>query len=463
MYRNALSYLENWLSLQARKPLIIRGARQVGKTWLVREFAKAKHLTLIEINFEKRPDRADLFKSNDPQQILLELSSAFNQPIDPKKCILFLDEIQAAPDILAKLRWFAEDCSELPVIAAGSLLEFLLHDHTFSMPVGRITYLHLEPLSFEEFLLARDKKMLLSYLQQFDFTNAVPQSIHHDLLSLFREYVLVGGLPAAVFNWVTTKSLHNVSAIHQDLLSTYRDDFPKYRGRIAIDRLYETINVVPKLLGEKFVFSHVNKDAQASSIKQSFELLCRARICHRVSACSANGVPLAAETKEKYFKALFLDVGLCSASLKLNFSNIQSADDVMLINQGGIAEQVVGQLLRTIDPFYMEPALFYWLRDETGYNAEIDYLIQHGNTVVPIEVKAGSTGSLKSLHVFMELKNYQMAVRVNADFPSKTDVSVKSRAGKDVRYRLLSIPFYLIGQMTRLLGYSLTAPKEPRV
>lgn len=452
MYRKTLEYLENWLSLPARKPLIVRGARQVGKTWLVRQFAKTMNLTLIEVNFEKRPDRADLFKSNDPQQILLELSSALNQPIDPKKCLLFLDEIQAAPDVLSKLRWFAEECSELPVIAAGSLLEFLLHDHTFSMPVGRITYMHLEPLSFEEFLLACDKKMLLEYLQKFDFTNPVPHSIHHDLLSLFREYVLVGGLPAAVFTWVTTKSLQNVSTIQHDLLSTYYDDFSKYRGRIAIDRLYETMNAVPKLLGEKFVFSRVNKDAQASSIKHSFELLCRARICHRVSACSANGVPLAAETKEKYFKALFLDVGLCSASLKLNFSTIQSADDVMLINQGGIAEQVVGQLLRTIDPFYIEPVLFYWLRDEIGYNAEIDYLIQQGNKVIPIEVKAGSTGSLKSLHVFMELKNYQMAVRVNADFPSKTDVSVKSRTGNQVYYSLLSIPFYLVGQMRRLLG-----------
>src|SRR3989338_1577078 len=370
MYRKALGYLEHWLTLQARKPLIIRGARQVGKTWLVRQFAKAVNLTLVEINFEKRPDRADLFKSNDPQQ----------------------------------------------------------------------------------FLLACNKKILCEYLQKFDFTNTVPQSIHDDLLSLFREYVVVGGLPAVVFNWITTKSLHEVSVIHQDLLSTYRDDFSKYRGRINIDRLYETMNAVPKLLGEKFVFSRVNKDAQASSIKQSFELLSRARVCHRVSACNANGVPLAAEIKEKYFKAIFLDVGLCSASLKLNFSNIRSPDDVMFINQGGIAEQVVGQLLRAIDPFYMEPALFYWLRDEAGYNAEIDYLIQHGNKVIPFEVKAGSTGSLKSLHVFMELKKYPIAARVNADFPSKTPVSVKSRTGKEVRYLLLSIPFYLIGQITRLLN-----------
>ncbi|OGT47062.1 MAG: AAA family ATPase [Gammaproteobacteria bacterium RIFCSPHIGHO2_12_FULL_41_15] len=452
MYRKSFDYLESWLAKKARKPLVIRGARQVGKTWLVRQFAKNMNLTLIEINFEKRPDRADLFESNDPEKILLELSSAFNQLIDPKKCLLFLDEIQAAPLIFSKLRWFAEDCAELPVIAAGSLLEFLLHDHAFSMPVGRITYMYLEPLSFEEFLLAYDKKMLHNYLQQFDFINPIPQSIHDDLLALFREYVVVGGLPAAVSTWLDTKSLSEVSIVHHDILATYRNDFAKYRGRIAIDRLYETMSMVPKLVGKKFVFSRVNKDVQAYSIKQSFELLSRARVCHRVSACSANGVPLAAEIKEKYFKAIFLDVGLCSASLNLNFSNIQSLSDLMMINQGGIAEQVVGQGLRTIDPFFMEPALFYWLRDEVGYHAEIDYVIQHVNKVIPIEVKAGSTGGLKSLHVFMELKNYALAMRINADLPSKAMVSIKSRTGKQVEYTLLSIPFYLIGQISRLLN-----------
>ena len=451
MYRAALTHLDNWLAKRARKPLVIRGARQVGKTWLVQQFAKAKNLTLIEVNFEKRPDRADLFKSNDPAQILLELSGAFNIPINPEKCLLFLDEIQAAPLIFSKLRWFAEDCAALPVIAAGSLLEFLLQDHSFSMPVGRITYLHLEPLSFEEFLLALNKKTLLDYLCQFDFTNTIPQSIHDDLFTLFREYIVVGGLPAAVSNWAATKSLQEIAEIQQDILTTYSDDFSKYNGRLAVDRLYETMHAVPKMLGEKFVYSRVNPTAQASNIKQSFKLLCCARVCHRVSACFGNGVPLAAEIKDKYFKAIFLDVGLCSAALKLNFTNIQSPSDLMMINQGGIAEQVVGQLLRTIEPFYMEPTLYYWVRDEAGHNAEIDYLIQQGNKIVPVEVKSGSTGSMKSLHVFMELKNSPLAARINGDLPSKTQVSVKSRAGKKVTYALVSIPFYLVGQITRLL------------
>ena len=452
MYRKAIEYLTHWLALEARKPLVIRGARQVGKTWLVRQFATISDLTLIEINFEKRPDRADLFKSNDPYQILLELESALNHPIDPKKSLLFLDEIQAAPGVLSKLRWFAEDFSELPVIAAGSLLEFLLHDHTFSMPVGRITYMHLEPLSFEEFLLAHHKKSLHDYLQTVPFEKLIPQSIHDDCLSLFREYVIIGGMPAAVSSWISTKSLHDVATIQHDILATYRDDFAKYRGRMSLEKLYDTFSAVPKFLGEKFVFHRVNAEAQSSSIKQCFELLCRARVCHRVSACAGNGIPLAAELKEKYFKSIFLDVGLCSAALGLNFSHIQSPQDLFFINKGGMAEQVVGQILRTINPFYLEPALYYWLRDEPNNTAEIDYLIQHGPQVIPIEVKAGSTGSLKSLHLFMELKNYPRALRMNADLPSMTPIAVKNRLGKEIHYTLMSIPFYLVGQIPRLLS-----------
>ncbi|MCX7114821.1 MAG: AAA family ATPase [Gammaproteobacteria bacterium] len=447
-----MAYLTTWMTRKERKPLVIRGARQVGKTWLVREFAEKAGLTLIEINFEKRPDRADLFKSNDPQQILLELESALNHPIDPQKSLLFLDEIQAVPFVFSKLRWFAEDFAVLPVIAAGSLLEFLLHDHTFSMPVGRITYMHLEPLSFEEFLLAHHKKGLHDYLQTVNFEEPVPQSIHDDCSSLFREYITVGGLPAAVACWVTTKSLNEVATIQHDVLATYRDDFAKYRGRLPLEKLYETFNAVPKLLGKKFVFSRVNAQAQSHSIKQSLELLCRARVCHRISACPGNGIPLASEIKERSFKSIFLDVGLCSASLGVNFAQVQSPHDLFLINKGGLGEQVVGQLLRTINPFYIEPTLFYWLRDEPGYSAEIDYLMQHGNQVIPIEVKAGSTGSLKSLHIFMELKKYQLAARINADLPSKTPITVKNRMGKEISYTLISIPFYLTGQILRLLN-----------
>lgn len=456
MERIALQYLEKWLTSGDRKPLVIRGARQVGKTWLVRYFAKQSNKQLIELNLEKQPLHATLFESNDPHQILLNLSAIHHQKIDPEHCLLFLDEIQTAPHLLSKLRWFAEDLQQLPVVAAGSLLEFTLDDHAFSMPVGRINYMHLEPFSFEEFLLASNQKTLYEYIVNYDLSTDFPMAIHQQLMTLFKEYLFVGGLPAVVVNWMKDRSLSKVNQIQQDLWATYRDDFSKYRRRIALERLDETAMAIPKMLGQKFVFKRVNTAVQANTIKQVLDMLAKARICHRVSGCAANGVPLAAGIQEKYFKEIFMDVGLCCAALGLNLVQINAADEIALINSGGIAEQVVGQLLRTVDPPYIEPALYCWHREVLGSNAEIDYVIQHENKVIPIEVKAGSTGSLKSLHLFMELKKLPLAVRINSDLPSKTDINVKTQKQQLIEYSLLSLPFYLVGQVHRLVSLKFT-------
>lgn len=451
MYRKALNYLENqWISNSDRKPLVIRGARQVGKTWLVREFAKKIGKTLIEINFEATPNLASLFESNDPHEIILQLGVKNKRPIDVTTSLLFLDEIQAAPDILAKLRWFAEQLAELPVIAAGSLLEFVLAKHTFSMPVGRIDYLHLEPLSFEEFLLAQDEQTAYDYLQQIQFSQKIPLALHEQLLSQFKKYLFVGGLPAAVSNWITKKEWASVNRVHHNLLTTYRDDFSKYHGRLEVMRLDETLLSVPKMLGRKFIYSHVNALVQSTSIKNALELLQKARVCHAVRCVHANGVPIAAEVKEKYFKEIFLDVGLCNAMLGIDLNEMLNVDELTLIHSGAVAEQITGQLLRTIFPFYIQPELFYWAREEKNANAEIDYIIQHRNKIIPIEVKAGATGSLKSLHYFMGLKKLPLAVRINSDVMSKTIVSAKHE-GQNNQYQLLSLPFYLIEQIPRLL------------
>lgn len=457
MNRTLLTYLQDWLISSDRKPLVIRGARQVGKTWLVRHFAEKCKKILIELNFEKRPAYATLFNSNDPQQILLNLSTVINDVIDPQNAVLFLDEIQAVPELFGKLRWFAEEVPQLPVIAAGSLLEFVLESHSFSMPVGRVSYAHLEPLSFEEFLQANNKQSLYDYLLTYDLKMDVPEIIHEELTNLFKEYLLIGGMPAAVVNWAAERSLSKINQIQHDLLATYRDDFSKYKGRIEYARLDEVLIAVPKMLGKKFVYSHVNDSISSNTIKQVLDLLGRARVCHRVWSSSSNGVPLAAEIREKYFKEIFLDVGLCSASLGLGLNQINTVNEITMVNNGGIAEQVVGQLLRTIEAPYIEPALYYWQREEPGSNAEVDYLIQHGDKVVPIEVKAGKSGTLKSLHIFMGLKEYAVAVRVNSDLPNKTPVDIKNRSGNQVKYTLISIPFYLIGQIHRLIENKIQA------
>lgn len=451
MRRDRASFLINWLNSSTRKPLIIRGARQVGKTWLIRDLASSQERQLVEFNFEKRPDRESLFSSNDPKEILINIAASMGSKIDPSKALLFLDEIQAAPHLLEKLRWFAEDMPELPVVAAGSLLDFALAKHEFSMPVGRIGYLYLEPLSFEEFLDAVGQHELRSYLQNYDWNLNIPVAIHSELMKAIKEYLVVGGMPAAVSTWATEKAPDAVNQIHYDLLATYRDDFAKYRGRLTIDRLEDVMSSVPRQLGKKFVYKEANSEISATSLKQALDLLSMAKVCHRVMATSANGLPLGAEADERFSKVIMLDCGLCGTSLGLSLHQLRSISEISMINSGGMAEQLVGQLLRTITPAYIPPSLYYWQRGKKGAEAEIDYVIQHENQVIPIEVKAGTTGTLKSLHQFMKEKKKTTAIRVNSDLPRLGPVEVKDALGDSIEYNLLSVPFYLLGQLHRLL------------
>lgn len=451
MKRDRTLFLVEWLNSSSRKPLIIRGARQVGKTWLIRDLAKFTQKQLVELNFERRPDLVSLFSSNEPWEIVSNIAASSGKAIEPQNTILFLDEIQSAPHLLAKLRWFAEEIPELAVIAAGSLLDFALADHEFSMPVGRIGYMYLEPLSFEEFLEALGHHELRKYLQAYHLSRKIPAAIHRQLTTAVKEYLVAGGMPAAVSSWAAQKNLETVSQIHFDLLATYREDFAKYRGRLTIERLEDILASIPRQLGKKFVYSHANPEVNTPPLKQALDLLTKARVCHQAFATSANGLPLHAETKENFFKVILLDCGLANATLGLSLHQLSSMSELTLVNSGGVAEQLVGQQLRTLFPPFAPPSLNYWQRTEKGANAEIDYVIQYKNQIVPVEVKAGSTGALKSLHLFMESKGRSLAVRVNSDYPTLSHVKVKSSPDSTVEYTLLSLPFYLIGQLYRLI------------
>lgn len=455
MKRQRTAFLMDWLHSKTRKPLVIRGARQVGKTWIIRDLAQSEQRDIIELNFEKRPDLESLFSSNDAEEFLTNIGASMKRKIEPSKSILFLDEIQAAPHLLAKLRWFAEEMPELPVIAAGSLLDFALAKHEFSMPVGRISYFYLEPLSFEEFLDALGESQLRVYLQKYDWDVHIPEIIHSQLMKLIKEYLVVGGMPAAVSAWASEKNPDAVNQIHFDLLSAYRDDFAKYSGRLSIDRLEDIMSSVPLQLGRKFVYKNANSDVSSVPLKQALDLLIRARICHRIVATSANGLPLGAEADPKFLKVIMLDSGLCCTSLGLSIHQLRSVSEISLINNGGMAEQLVGQILRTITPAYIPPSSYYWQREGKTSQAEVDYVIQHENQIIPIEVKAGTTGTLKSLHQFMKEKKKTVALRVNSDLPTLGPVHVKDASGSSIEYTLLSIPFYLLGQVHRLIQSAL--------
>lgn len=454
MKRDRSLFLVNWLNSNTRKPLVIRGARQVGKTWLIRELANTQKRHLIELNFERRPDLKSLFSSNDPKETLINIAASIGSKIEPSKAILFLDEIQAAPYLLEKLRWFSEDMPELPVVAAGSLLDFALAKHEFSMPVGRIGYLYLEPLSFEEFLSALGQDELRAYLQNYNWNLHIPETIHSQLTKITKEYLVVGGMPAAVSTWATEKAPDTVNQMHFDLLTTYRDDFAKYSGRLTIDRLEDVMSSVPRQLGKKFVYKDVNSQVSTAPLKQALDLLSKARVCHRIVATSANGLPLGAEADEKFSKVIMLDCGLCGASLGLSLHQLRSVSEISMINSGGMAEQLAGQLLRSISPAYVPPSLYYWQRGKKGAEAEIDYIIQHENQVIPLEVKAGTTGTLKSLHQFMKEKKKKTAIRINSDIPRLGPIHVKDPFGFSIKYNLLSLPFYLLGQLHRLIKSS---------
>ena len=384
-----------------------------------------------------------------PKKVLIALEINIGKQININNTLLFLDEIQAFLLMLAKLRWFKELMPELAVVVAGSLLEFALDEHNFSMPVGRISYFHLEPLSFDEFLYAKNQQML-NFLNKYNWEE-IPPTVHQQALKYLQEYIVVGGLPAAIKCWLEEGSLVAVHQIHNDILTIYRDDFVRYKGKYDPQFFNDMFNYVLKNIGNKIVFSHINRNSQIASIKQIFSLITKARVIHKIQASAGNGVPLAAETNNKYNKAISLDVGLMNSILGINLHDFKTVNDIDFINKGSIAEQVVGQLLRTITPYYMEPALFYWQRNQPSSNAEIDYLIQYNSTIIPIEVKAGTKGTMQSLHLFMKLKKLFMAVRFNTNMPSKTIVKAKISNGDMVEYQLLSLPIYMIGQLNRLL------------
>lgn len=457
MRRLAMDHLQKWLNDPGRKPLVMRGARQVGKTWLIRTLAGSANKKLIELNFEKNPEYKKYFSSNDPKQVLLYLEAMLGFTVQPEQTLLFLDEVQTAPELISKLRWFYEDMPALAVVATGSLLEFTLSNYPYSMPVGRIGYFHLEPMSFEEFLLALGRDSLLEFITNFKIADRhlLIEPIHDLLMSLFKEYVIIGGLPAAVASWVEKRSLTLIDEIHQNLLSTYRDDFTKYTGRLSRERLEEVFMAIPKMIGNKFIYNHVNKEIATPAVKQALELLIRAKLCNKVIHSAGNGIPLAAETKDTFFKVIFLDTGLVSSNLGLKMHQWLDCREIILVNQGSIAEQVVGQQLRGLEPYYVESQLYYWAREEKTSSAEVDYLIQHQATIVPIEVKAGSTGQLKSLHLFMALKKLSLAVRICSAMPDSVEINVNTSTKIPAKYKMLSLPFYLVGQIPRLLDHQM--------
>ena len=452
MQRLISTELDAWLTCQDRRALVIRGARQVGKTWLVRDLAQRNSLDLVEVNFERTPHLADIFNDASPLEVFRELSLLTGRELQPETSLLFIDEIQVAPAVLSKLRWFTEDFPELPVVAAGSLLEFALGEKGFSMPVGRVTYRFVEPLSFEEYMLAHSQELLLSRIGEWTPGDELGAVAHKQAATYYERYSMVGGMPAVVNADVKFDEPQRCRRIQTDLMATYRDDFAKYVGRMD-PRLLDIVLVsVAAQLGDKFVYSRAGEEVKHKQAKQSLELLALSRLVTLAPHSTADGIPLGGATDTSKRKAIFLDIGLAHAILRT--PAVQAFPKLADLGpgiRGKLTEQLAGQQLRSLNPSLGdEPFLHYWQRSG-GRPGEIDFLVEINQIIVPVELKAGTSGSMKSLHQFMHDKQLELAVRIDANPPSVMDAEVTTTQGDQATYKLLSLPGYMLWRAAELV------------
>jgi uncharacterized protein len=402
--------LLSWKQGKHHKPLLIRGARQVGKSTAVRQLAKSFRF-FAEINFEKNEQIKRIFDGDlSPKRICNDLSAIISIPVIPGETLLFLDEIQSCEAAIRSLRFFYEDYPELHVIAAGSLLEFALRELS-SFGVGRIRSLFMYPFSFNEFLRALGFTNLLEAKINASFNKPLSEPLHLKLVEQIRYFHLIGGMPEAVKRWIDTHDFKECKAVHNDIIQTYFDDFSKYQKRINPQLLRNTLNAVAANVCSKFKYANVGNEYDTRQVKQALEMLMMAGLIIPVTHTSANGQPLGAEANEKFRKFIFIDTALLLRLHHLEVENILISLPSDFVNKGKLAEIFVGlELVKYSNPFE-NAELYYWQREEKNTQAELDYVIVSKGQLIPVEVKAGKRGSLQSMYIFLEKKNLSFGIR----------------------------------------------------
>ncbi|MCC7518921.1 MAG: ATP-binding protein [Verrucomicrobiae bacterium] len=445
MKRFAEQYLSEWRNRSDRKPLVVRGARQVGKTHLVEHWGQGHFKVVVKLDLERERDLHALFEGQDPRKLLEEISLLKGQRLVPGECLLFLDEVQACPRALSALRYFHEIIPEVHVVAAGSLLDFALREFKHSMPVGRIEYLFLHPMSFEEFLLATEGEPLVTHLQNFHLGDEVNAAVATRIKESLRRYFFIGGMPEAVHASTEKAGLVDIQRIQSSIVQTMQDDFAKYGTRLQQDLLRKAFRHVAQHVGRKIKYVNISRESRSAEVKTALGLLAQSRVVHLVLHTSANGIPLGAETNERHFKGLFLDIGLANQLCGLNLAPIE---ELLTVNEGGLAEQFVGQELLCSGLRFQEEPLFYWHREARNANAEVDYVISEGRSILPVEVKAAKGGALRSVFQFLQEKRQAKAIRFYAGKTGIETLAVPGESGSGIK--LLSLPLFLAGQTHRL-------------
>lgn len=448
-------HLTEWAQREKHKPLLLRGARQIGKSTAARHLAE-QFESYVEINFEKQPMYKSLFEKDlDVKRIVPLISAMAKKPIVAGKTLLFLDEIQDCPQAIMALRYFWEDMPELHVIAAGSLLEFAL-DELPTFGVGRIHSMYMYPMTFDEFLVANGEHILLDLRNQATVDAPLDEAIYTQLVDYVRTYMLVGGMPESVAKWVETHDYLQCQEIQDDILTGYEDDFPKYRKKVDPVLLRQTMRTVAAMATKKFIYAQVPGEYKSAEVKKALDMLTKAGIVIPVTHSKANGLPLENESDKTIRKMLLLDTGLMLRLLNMTLGDITditthilTSTAADLVNKGALAEMLGGlEYLHYLSP-NIRHEQYYWVREAKNSLAEIDYLLTLQSKVVPMEVKAGVQGGMKSLWEFMREKKLSQAIRCSLENFGSFDYT----DGKDnnaVRHVIIC-PLYAISQLNRLV------------
>ena len=443
--RNISKILMEWKNRRGRKPLVIRGARQVGKTSAVHQFGRKAFDTYIYINLELE-DNAVLFNRMLPVKERLQLIQLkFNTKISSGSTLIFLDEVQNSGIAMNQLRYFYEEMPELHVIAAGSLLEVKMKSEGFAFPVGRVEYCYLHPVTFDEFLAALGETEALKYINSVKADSVISEEIHTMMMKKFHEYLLVGGMPEAVARYAETRSFIDIDPVYESILTGLRDDVSKYASAAKTKYIQYIIEHASKYVGLQIKYEKFGEsNFRSREMSEAFDVLEKAMIINRVFASASKQMPLISNLK-KSPKLLHLDIGLVNYRAGLR-TDITMMDDINAVFHGQVGEQIVGQTLLAMNT-RMNANLHYWYREQKGTTSEVDYLTVINDRLIPVEVKSGKTGTLRSLHNFMNESNNNFALRIYSNNMRTEQITTHNKK----KFTLFSLPFYLLFRIHEFL------------